>query len=140
MALHSGPVPAVTTWTPQLRIGGSTTGITYSRQEGRVAKAGQLVFATCDFILTSKGGLTGSVAIIGLPFAALTTSPTCKTFAGVLQGYTNCASMAALFCTVSPNTTVVALNLVGATGQVALDAANLTDTSTLSFAFTYLSN
>jgi len=57
------------TWTPSLKIGGSTTGITYGQQEGFYIKVGQQVFVNFRLSLTSKGSSTGTAVVIGLPFS-----------------------------------------------------------------------
>ena len=56
------------TWTPTLKFGGGTTGITYSQQFGQYTKIGRLVTCTFNIFLTSKGSSTGSASIDGLPF------------------------------------------------------------------------
>lgn len=58
------------TWTPVLSFGSGTTGITYSNQQGRYYRIGNLVFFDFRFILTSKGSSTGSMSIDTLPVAA----------------------------------------------------------------------
>lgn len=57
------------TWTPALRFGGATTGITYGTQVGNYVRAGTLVWVDCRIVLTSKGSATGVATIAGLPFA-----------------------------------------------------------------------
>lgn len=57
------------TWTPSLRFGGATTGITGS-QVGRYTRIGNMVFAQGTIALSSKGSATGSATISGLPTSA----------------------------------------------------------------------
>ena len=57
------------TWTPVLKFGGATTGITYSTQNGSYIKVGKNVFITLYILLSSKGSATGAVSITGLPFS-----------------------------------------------------------------------
>lgn len=57
-------------WTPTLRFGGGTTGITYSTQQGRYTKVGRTVTIRFEIALSSKGSSTGEADITGLPFAA----------------------------------------------------------------------
>ena len=57
------------TWTPVLKFGGATTGITYSQQNGSYIKVGKNVFITLYILLSSKGSATGAVSITGLPFS-----------------------------------------------------------------------
>ena len=56
-------------WTPVLRFGGATTGITYSQQNGSYIKVGKNVFITLYILLSSKGSATGIASITGLPFS-----------------------------------------------------------------------
>lgn len=58
-------------WTPVLRFGGATTGITYSTQSGSYTRVGRLVFLTCRLTLTSKGSATGQADIAGMPFSSI---------------------------------------------------------------------
>jgi hypothetical protein len=57
----------LTAWTPVVKIGGASTGITYSNQVGRYTVVGRTVNFECYVSLTSKGSLTGNVTIAGLP-------------------------------------------------------------------------
>ena len=56
------------TWTPQLKISGSTTGIVYGTQAGHYTKIGNRVIASAEILLSNKGSNTGNVSMIGLPF------------------------------------------------------------------------
>ncbi len=56
------------TWTPVLKFGGATTGITYGTQSGNYRRIGAVVFVECRIALTSKGSATGSATITGLPY------------------------------------------------------------------------
>lgn len=69
------PIPdtllgATGTWTPTLRFGGLTTGITYSARTAYYAKLGNLVYVTMDMRLSSKGSATGTATVAGLPFTS----------------------------------------------------------------------
>lgn len=57
-------------WTPELTIGGVSTGITYSNQVGRLTIVGKTVFFEAYVSLSSKGAATGDVAITGLTIAS----------------------------------------------------------------------
>jgi hypothetical protein len=64
------PTPEVgdpTAWTPVLKFGGATTGISYSTSGGTYTTVGSLVFFSGFIILTSKGSATGAATITGLP-------------------------------------------------------------------------
>jgi hypothetical protein len=60
------------TWTPALKFGGATTGITYSIQTGNWTRVGDLYLLKCDIALTSKGSATGVATITGVPVAPAT--------------------------------------------------------------------
>jgi hypothetical protein len=59
-------------WTPELRFGGSSTGITYisGYQNGLYTKVGNLVTLTAALYVLSKGVQTGDATIVGIPFAS----------------------------------------------------------------------
>ena len=56
------------TWTPTLNLGGSSVGITYSKNVGRYTKIGRMVYASFDILLSNKGSSVGGASIDGLPF------------------------------------------------------------------------
>lgn len=58
------------TFTPTIDFGGGSTGITYGTNIGRYQVVGDMVTATVNIILTSKGTDTGTLNIKGLPFAS----------------------------------------------------------------------
>lgn len=60
----------VGTWTPTLRFGGATTGITYGAQVGNWTRIGELVYANFRIALASKGTAVGTADIVGLSFTA----------------------------------------------------------------------
>ena len=57
-------------WTPQLKFGGNSVGITYQGgfPYGSYYRIGPIVFAEWGIWLGSKGSSTGAAAICGLPF------------------------------------------------------------------------
>lgn len=57
-----------TAWTPELRFGGATTGITYNAVLGDYHRIGNIVFYRFSINLSSKGSATGDATIAGLPF------------------------------------------------------------------------
>lgn len=62
-------------WTPELRFGGMTTGITYAQRSGRYTRIGNLVRYQIRISLSSKGTATGAATIAGLPFVHLGSEP-----------------------------------------------------------------
>lgn len=59
------------TWTPVLKFGAGTTGITYSVQNGYYRKIGGFVSCRAFISLTSKGSSTGTATLTGLPFTSI---------------------------------------------------------------------
>jgi hypothetical protein len=62
-------------WTPELRFGGATTGITYVSRRGNWSRFGQFVFFDFEVRLSSKGTAIGNAEIHGLPYGAPTNRP-----------------------------------------------------------------
>ncbi len=58
------------TFTPNLRFGTGTTGITYSTQKGRYIRTGDDVSIWIWIVLTSKGTSTGNANINDFPYSA----------------------------------------------------------------------
>lgn len=58
------------TFTPALKFGGNSTGMTYSKQEGTYTKIGRIVYFQINIALTAKGSSTGAATITVLPFTA----------------------------------------------------------------------
>ena len=56
------------TFTPNLKFGGGTTGITYTARSGKYIKVGNKVTVLIYFQLSNKGSSTGSATIADLPF------------------------------------------------------------------------
>lgn len=59
-----------TSWTPTLRFGGATTGITYTSQTGRYYQFGNMICFSAYILTSSKGSASGLADIDGLPVAA----------------------------------------------------------------------
>lgn len=57
----------VTSWTPALAFGGSSTGITYAQQHGSYYQLGNLFFFYMEIQLSSKGTATGVATISNFP-------------------------------------------------------------------------
>jgi len=55
------------TFTPVLKFGGATTGITYTTQVGQYKQIGNIVYFYINILLSSKGSATGVATITGLP-------------------------------------------------------------------------
>lgn len=62
-------------WTPVLKFGGGTTGITYSVQEGYYYDLNNTIVFQLRITLTNKGSSTGSATITGLPITPAVQCP-----------------------------------------------------------------
>jgi hypothetical protein len=114
------------TWTPDLQFGGSNTGITYSVQHGAYWSFSNLVVATFDILLTSKGVATGIAEIGGLPFSV----SAAEVISGsVIYGLNMLALTGTPTILSELGTTKIATYTWGATGAANLTDANFTNTS-----------
>jgi len=122
------------TWTPTLRFGGATTGITYTTQLGRYTKIGNRVFADINIALSSKGTATGTATIAGLPFpqAASVNGCVMPSYYGNMTGLTG-----GLSGYVSVFGTTATINQGGATGVAAVTDANFTNSTQLQLHLDY---
>lgn len=77
------------TWTPNLQINGSSTGITYTTQTGTYTQIGNVVFYSIRMVLSSKGVSTGTVSISNFPVAGGTTAIESGSALCDFTGYTN---------------------------------------------------
>jgi len=62
---------APASFTPVLKFGGATTGITYTTQVGRYQRIGGVITFSIDILLSSKGSASGAATVTGLPVAAV---------------------------------------------------------------------
>jgi hypothetical protein len=62
------------TWTPTFAASGSNPTVSYTRQNGKYVKIGQLVYVTGNVLTSSITGGSGNTQIGGLPFAASNTN------------------------------------------------------------------
>ena len=116
-------------WTPVLQIGGLTTGIVYSVQAGQIQRIGKTIIAKFQIHLSSKGALTGTLAIAGLPW----TSANVATEMGSGGVVNYCENMAGLTMPlhlhVGQNSASIYLYYQGAAASQTLDHTHLTNTS-----------
>lgn len=120
-------------WSPTLKLGGSTTGITYAFQTGTYVRIGSLVFAQGAIILSSKGSATGAVTIENLPFEAVLNSG-----GGSIQGdYYAGVTGPILPAIVSGTGKYMYLAQQGSPLRTFLTDANLTDDSTFLITLIY---
>ena len=128
------PLFTAGTWTPTLRFGNATTGITYSLQVGTYTRIGQLVSLTATITLTSKGSATGSATITGLPYTSLSNASS-HLYAGAgywrsmaANGYTiffllpdNSSTISMYLSTASANTTTLTDTHFGNSSEIQIN-------------------
>lgn len=126
-------------FTPTIISGGGGTP-TYSVQVGRYVKIGKFVSAYGKVTLATKGTLAaGIVSIGGLPVA---TENTANADASVVIGaYGLTTSVVSLFGTMAPGTTTISLqiNTAAATSGTNMTVADMSGTTTFTFAVQYVS-
>ena len=131
------------TFTPDIRIGGSASGIGHSSQVAQYTKIGRMVTLSGRVALSSKGSGSGAVTIGGMPFASQNTSN--LEFIGSVQ-FDNLSGSTTdnlttltnhnIICRISPNVLTIEMRrtLIGAN-----DVTNvqISDTAVIVFTITY---
>lgn len=125
-------------WTPTLKIGGGTTGITYTTRQGAYHLNGRVVTMQFMIVLSSKGSLTGGLSIGGLPFLS-NTNAWGSGGGSALPYTTNLASMTGPVM-VSTTQGSADLNLFQqtSTGISQMTNANINNNTALAGNFSYL--
>lgn len=117
-----GSLSAEGTFTPALKFGGNSVGMTTSTAVGSYRKIGKLVYVTLRITLTAKGSSTGAATITGLPFAA---NGTYYTGLAVNFVFTLGASVATVMPYIGPGTQTITLTYIPAAG--ATGVTNMTE-------------
>lgn len=124
-------------WTPALKCGGNSAGMTYSTQVGRYIKNGNLVHAWGTVGLSAKGTSTGALTITGLPVAASNVAG--LVFVGKVGDYSKFSDDAAPSLKLAANAST--LQIMGekesANDMFALDNTYLNSVSKFSFEIMY---
>lgn len=129
-------VSTISTFVPQVSIGGVTSGIAYGTQLGFYTTANGRVYADIDIVLTSKNALTGAVVIGNLPVAVIAT--TGYNAAVNIYADTLAAGIVAPFqAKIIASATSFALTKMIAGAATAVDGADLTNTSKFSISLNY---
>lgn len=122
-------------WVPQLQIGGATTGIVASTATGNWQLVGRVLTLNYKIILTSKGALTGSLTIGGLPFPpggnALDGS------CGPIAYVQNFVGLTGAIMAYARNSATLGILQAGAAGTSAVTDANLANNSYFYGAISY---
>jgi hypothetical protein len=123
------------TWVPDVRFGGSSTGVVYSYRLGHYIKIGRTVHANCVVQLTSNGTGVGPVTIYGLPYYSLSTSiiqSLPMSYAVNLSG-----AAGSMYAQISGGQQNAGLNANSATGVTNVTDTVITDTAAFSFSGSY---
>ena len=130
------------TFTPEIRIGGSTSGITNNSQVGQYTKIGRMVTLTGRVSTSNIGSNTGAMTIHGMPFASQNTSNLESIGSVELQnmssGTDNLSSLTNnnVHCRISPNVLIIEMRrtMLGAND---ITNVQMSDTTVVSFTITY---
>jgi hypothetical protein len=115
---------------------------TYTSILGDYHKIGNRVTVRVRFTLTNLAS-TGNMRISGLPFTAryiLGGGTAGVAAAAVLASYSNCNFTATPMVTITSNTSEARFHTLGLTGSSAVTDAQLTNTSSIQFQITYITN
>jgi len=125
------------TFTPGVAFNGGTTGVTYTSQEGQWRKLDEktlLVYGS--FVLSSKGAYTTETATLtGFPEVSKNLGRDAAVFsvkAGTMNGLGS-----AVIAEMDNNSAIATFFETAAGGATTLDAANFSNSSDISFNFTY---
>ena len=122
-------------FTPTLLIGGSSTGITYTAQSGKVTKTANTVRVDFSITLSSKGTGSGNVTLGGFPYSvpALTN--------GDITSWTNVmGGPFTLGAVIAGAGNTITVRKTGVSSSAILQASDLSNDSILSGTFTYQRN
>lgn len=127
-------VPTLGSWTPVLKFGGASTGITYSARNAKYQQIGRYIHVSFEVILTSKGSATGVATLEGLPVTSSASVAGAGASGGGALSYA--ANMAALsgpvFATIAAGgTTKFNLYQNTAAGFVTVDDTNFNNNSAI---------
>ena len=124
------------TWTPV--IGGTTSesGQSYSGQTGNYTKVGRLVTVTFRVRLSTKGTITGDIAVKGLPF---TVQNSISFGAGVTYFGNMGANFTYLYLSAGANNTIAILEgtKTAVATAIGLTTSDITDTTQFNGSLTY---
>lgn len=131
-----GNYVATTSFTPAVKFGGGSTGLTYTTQSGNYVRIGSIVQFEIIIVLSNKGSSTGTMTITGMPIAAAG-SPTFPLYIAV--GVTAPASTTYSIAQIGGGTTTLSLlGINGATNGSAVYAdTNVSNTTQIFINGTY---
>jgi hypothetical protein len=126
------------TWTPNLTFGGSSTGITYSVQDGRYTKIGRIVTLQAFIRLSSRGSATGEARITSVPFLAYRGDPSSNPMSpGLLSLEADGSSWPTATYGLVWNDGNIYIRYATSTGWAGVQQSNFTNTTAIYWAATY---
>lgn len=123
-------------WTPAVSFSTNTTGVTYQYQAAVYIKIGLHVQVHGRVTLTSKGTSTGTISVVGLPFAVSSATFFANGSVGWYLGFAGLTSIPTILG--FQGTTRIDLFHGTASGSVALTDANVTNGMDLLFSMAYI--
>lgn len=120
-------------WTPELTIGGASTGITYASRSGTYRKTNGFCICTARIQLSSKGALTGALGLSGFP--AVSNAVNASYAIVHTDGWASLLSVASLYISASAN--VATFRYQTASASSPLTNANITDGAYINFLLVY---
>ncbi len=131
-------IPVLRDFTPVLKFGGATTGITYSTQLGRtVTYAGVVHEVWVDIDLSSKGSATGDATITGLLETNNSGVPACSADLAMENASSGLTALKARVETGSSTITLYHSHGASAGAATAIDDADFTNTTTVHLHIVY---
>ena len=130
-------------FTPAVKFGGSTTGITYNGRKGSYTRIGDQVILYVYVNMSSKGSSTGNVSISLLPFGAanVSTSGLLGWPGSIVSRQQNFSNLPAnspnIAVSAASNGTSIALRTVSG---VSIDNTNFSNNSILEFQLMYITD
>lgn len=132
---------AITSWTPSLRFGGASVGMTFTTQIGRYARVGNVVTFEIMLVLSAKGSSTGAATIVTLPLASATVAGLAVPFQVFLSSGSTITAGNQVFATVTSNSTTLNLyNYAPTAAAATLTDANFGATTSLFIAGSYITS
>jgi len=122
------------TWTPALKFGGNSTGLTYTTQVGTYTKTGKNVTLSFNIVVNDNGSSSGAATITGLPFAAETVAGMQWSVGGYAEGL-NAAG--GLICGITSAGSSISLYYADATGAAGLTEVEIINGATVSCTINY---
>lgn len=115
-----------TNWTPNVQIGGSSTGITYTIQNGFYSQIGNIVFIGVNIALSSKGSNTGSLTISNLPVTSGPNGGNYSISIGNVQNISNSSGYTQSYLQINNSSTVGNIS-IAASGSTSLASGSITN-------------